>query len=191
MAVTNCDRERFGPVLQARTWDGLAPERISLPLDGAQATASPLSDPRGPGADPVTVSVQRGRGCLTTRLPATPGVATWTVAPPRAFTLAGMPRLRFRFTTAAPDVTFGPRLWDVAPDGTQTLVTRGAWRSVAPDPAGEAVDTELFGAAWRFAPGHRLMLEIPQVDATYLRPDNFSSATVVDRVTLELPAARG
>ena len=51
------------------------------------------------------------------------------------------------------------------------------------------VDTELFGAAWRFAPGHKLQLEIPQVDATYFRADNFSSAALVSGVRLELPLA--
>ena len=52
------------------------------------------------------------------------------------------------------------------------------------------MDTELFGAAWRFAAGHRLVVEVPQVDATYLRADNFASSAVLDRVRLDLPAAR-
>ena len=34
-----------------------------------------------------------------------------------------------------------------------------------------------------------LMLEIPQVDASYFRVDNFASAAVLDRVRLVLPAA--
>src|SRR3954451_1092409 len=188
MAVTNCDPKRFGPVLRARTWDALAARRIAFALPGAQATTSPLSDPRGAESDPVTLSVQRGRGCITTTRPVAPGVASWTIPVPGAgFTLAGMPHLVFHFTSAATDITFTPRLWDVAPDGTQTLVTRGAYRSLTV--GGETVDTELFGAAWHFAPGHRLLLEIPQSDATYFRPDNFSSSGLVDGVRLELPVA--
>src|SRR4051812_18924685 len=188
MAVTNCDPKRFGPVLRARTWDTLATRRLAFALPGAQATVSPLSDPRGPESDPVTLSVQRGRGCITTTRPVAPGVASWTIPVPGAgFTLAGMPPLVFHFTSAATDITFLPRLWDVAPDGTQTLVTRGAYRSLAV--GGETVDTELFGAAWHFAPGHRLLLDIPQSDATYFRPDNFSSSALLDGVRLELPVA--
>jgi len=186
MAVTNCDPRRFGPVLRARTWDALATRRLTFPLPGAQETVSPLSDPRGPESDPVTLSVQRGRGCITTTRPVAPGVASWTIPVPGAgFTLAGMPHLVFHFTSAATDITFTPRVWDVAPDGTQTLVTRGAYRSLTV--GGETVDTELFGAAWHFASGHRLQLEIPQSDATYFRPDNFSSAALIDGARLELP----
>jgi hypothetical protein len=184
MAVTQCT-PAFGPVLRAVSWDRLAPRRLSLALGGTQATASPLSDPRGLGADPVALSLQRGRGCITTTAGPTPGIATWTVDVPAGTVLAGAPRLRFRFTTTASDITFVPRLWDVAPDGVQTLVTRGAWRAFGSG----SVDTEMFAAAWRFAAGHRLMVEIGQVDAPYFRADNFASGAVVEDARLELPRA--
>ena len=189
MAVTNCDPKRFGPVLRAPSWDALHPGRVTFDLAGTQQTFSPIDDPRGQESDPVVLSVTRGRGCVTTTRPPTAGVATWTVPVDHPFTLAGMPRLRFRFTAAASDITFTPRLWDVAPDGTQTLVSRGAWRSVGAGAAGEAIDFELFAAAWHFAGDHRLMLEIPQADATYFRADNFASAASLSAVRLELPAA--
>jgi pimeloyl-ACP methyl ester carboxylesterase len=179
MAVTNCDPARFGPVLKAASWDGLAKRRVTFDLIGAQPSAAGLG---GPQLDPVVLSTTRGRGCITTSDPADGG---WSVPVTSDMTLAGMARLRFSFTDAAPDVTFTPRLWDVAPDGVRTLVTRGAWRSLG----GSTVDTELFGACWRFAAGHRLLLEIPQSDATYLRPDNFESAALVSGVRLELPLA--
>ena len=182
MAVTNCGPS-FGPVLKAPTWDRLATHRLELPLPGAQPTASPLTDPRGLGADPVALSLTRGRGCITTTDPPASGIANWTVDVPAGMILAGAPRLRFSFTTTATDITFTPRLWDVAPDGTQTLITRGAWRAFGSG----AVDTELFGASWRFAPGHRLMAEIGQVDAPYFRADNFASAALVDHARLDLP----
>src|SRR3954451_14349638 len=186
MAVTSCDPKVFGPVLKARSWDALHPGTVSFALPGTQATASPLSDPRGLESDPVVLSQTRGRGCITTTRPPTPGVATWTVPVERTFTLAGMPRLRFRFTSLAHDITFTPRLWDEAPDGVQTLVTRGAWRGVGD---ASVVDTELFGAAWHFAAGHRVVLEIPQVDATYFRADNFASGALVSAARLDLPTA--
>jgi len=187
MAITSCDPKAFGPLLRAPTFAALARTRETFDLPGEQPTSSPLADPRGPESDPVTLGTARGRGCITTTRPVAPGVASWTIPVPANATLAGMPRLRFTFTSPATDITFVPRLWDVAPDGTQTLVTRGAYRSL--EPGGETVDTELFGAAWRFAPGHKLQLEIPQVDATYFRADNFASGAVVDGVRLELPLA--
>jgi pimeloyl-ACP methyl ester carboxylesterase len=186
MAVTSCDPKVFGPVLKARSWDALHPGTVSFALPGTQATASPLSDPRGLESDPVVLSQTRGRGCITTTRPPTPGVATWTVPVDRPFTLAGMPRLRFAFVSTARDITFTPRLWDEAPDGVQTLVTRGAWRGIGDT---TTVDTELFGAAWHFAAGHRLVLEVPQVDATYFRPDNFASSALLSAARLDLPVS--
>jgi pimeloyl-ACP methyl ester carboxylesterase len=186
MAVTSCDPKVFGPVLKARSWDALHPATVSYSLGGSQATASPLADPRGLESDPVVLSQTRGRGCITSSRPPTPGVATWSVPVARPFTLAGMPRLRFSFASLARDITFTPRLWDEAPDGVQTLVTRGAWRGVGDT---STVDTELFGAAWHFAAGHRLVLEIPQVDATYFRPDNFASGALLSGARLDLPVS--
>ena len=100
--------------------------------------------------------------------------------------MAGLPRLRFRFDTVAPDLEVNSRLWDVAPDGTQTLVDRGAYRAVG-DAGGATAEYELFGNAWRFEPGHEIMLEITQDDSTYLRRDNFPSTATISEVELEIP----
>jgi predicted acyl esterase len=188
-ALSNCDSRRYGPLVRSRDWDGLHPSTLRLSLAGSQQTASPLVDPRGLVADPVAASQQHGRGCITTTLPATPGVATYETSLPRELTLNGMPRLSFRYRALGVDIELDSRLWDVAPDGTQTLVTRGAYRAVAPSSEGETADYELFGNAWRFAAGHRLMLEIAQSDAPYLRPDNFPSTATIDDVRLTLPLA--
>ena len=146
-AVTNCDPKRMGPIVRTRTWGGLARERLVFALDGPRATESPLADPRGQEADPVTVSLTRGRGCITTARGPTPGVATWEVPVARDFTLLGLPRLTLAYHTTAPDLELNSRLWDVAPNGTQTLVTRGAYRAVSPSPGGDVADYELFGNA--------------------------------------------
>ncbi len=190
-AVTNCDPKRMGPIVRTRTWDGLARERLVFALDGPRATESPLADPRGQEADPVTVSLTRGRGCITTARGPTPGVATWEVPVARDFTLLGLPRLTLAYHTTAPDLELNSRLWDVAPNGTQTLVTRGAYRAVSPSPGGDVADYELFGNAWRLRAGHRVLLEVTQADAGYLRPDNVPSAATIDSARLELPGRRG
>jgi predicted acyl esterase len=186
-ARTSCDREAFGPVRRARDWDGLARDRLVLELGGPRTTASPLADPRGPATDPVLVSQQHGRGCIRTALGPTPGVATYEVALDGPVELVGMPLLRLRYRTAASDAQLNARLWDVAPDGTQTLVTRGAHRVLRPDPSGETAEYELFGNHWRFEPGHRLLLEVTQDDSPYLRRDNVASTVAIDAATLTLP----
>ena len=189
-AISNCDPTRFGPVVRAGTWDGLRTGALTFDLGGPQATSSRVADPRGPASDPVVLSQERGRGCITTTLPPTAGVAAYSAAVPPGTTLMGLPRLVLRYRTPAPDIELNSRLWDVAPDGTQTLVTRGAYRALAPDPAGAVADYELFGNAWTFAPGHRLLLEVTQDDSSYLRADNIPSAAVIDDARLVLPVRR-
>ena len=140
-ARTRCEQERFGPVTRARDWRTLGPHTLALDLPGSRQVISPLADPRAVATDPVAASTANGRGCMTTDLPPTPGAASWTVPLPRTFALIGMPRLTLRYRALAPDVQLNARLWDVAADGTQTLVKRGAYRAVAPNWAGKARST--------------------------------------------------
>jgi hypothetical protein len=186
-APTLCDREAFGPVLRGRRFGLLGPERLTLELGGPRQLMSPIADPRGVAAEPVSASMARGRGCVTTDLPPTGGVATYDVPLERPFTLVGMPVLRVRYRTLAPDVQLNSRLWDVSPAGVQTLVTRGAYRAVRPDPAGAEAEYPLFGNHWRFEAGHTLRLEVTNVDAPYLRQDNFPAVTIVEDARLVLP----
>ena len=190
-ARTRCEKERFGPVTRARRWSTLGPRRLAFDLAGPQQLVSPLADARAVASDPVAASTRNGRGCVTTTLAPTPGVATWTVPlPRRSFALIGMPRLTLRYRALAPDVQLNARLWDVAPGGTQTLVTRGAYRAVAPSPAGEVAEYDLFGNHWRFEPGHRLMLEVTADDSPYLRGDNFPAVVTIDSARIVLPGRR-
>ncbi len=186
-ARTSCDPKAFGPIYRARTWDALAPRTVRYAFTGPKLLTSLGPDFRGPEIDPVVASTARGRGCLTTRQPA--GPATWTVTPQVPFTLLGLPRLTLRLHVTGVDATVISRLWDVAPDGTATLVTRNALRLAPPPPAGTPIVTELTGNAWRFAAGHRLQLELTQTDSSFFRPDNLPSSVTVDSVDLELPAA--
>lgn len=189
-ALTNCDKNAFGPVLKAKDFDSLAKSRTLIgPFTPQRETHSPLSDPLGPMIDPVAVSLQRGRGCITTSQPSAPGVAGYDTPVTRGFeqTLVGMPLVRLTFKTVAPDIEINARLWDVAPDGSRTLVSRGAFRSLRPDPLGESVRFELSGNAWRFDVGHSILLEILQDDSPYMRVDNVPSTALIDDVRLTLP----
>ena len=184
-AVTNCDEKRFGPVLKARGWDGLANDHRTYDLGGPKQTASRGGD--GPMTDPVVLGQARGRGCITTTQAAPPGSATYRVPLAAPATLVGLPRVEFAYTATAPDFELNSRLWDVAPDGTRTLIDRGAYRG-GPDLTG-TVAYELFGNAWRLEAGHELELELLQDDSTFLRPDNFPSTITVHSTRLGLSLA--
>ena len=77
-------------------------------------------------------------------------------------------------------------MWDVARDGTRTLVTRGAYRFTG-GPGNLSIDTALQGNGWDFASNHRIRLEVTQNDSPYLRTDNLPSAISYTAMTLTLP----
>ena len=186
-AITSCDPAKMGTIVRARSWDALHPDQLAFTLAGPQQTFSPTADLRGLDSDPVVASTSRGRGCITTTQPPAAGVAAWTVPVTRDFTLLGLPRLTLDYRAVTPDIELNSRLWDVAPDGSRTLITRGAYRAVAPKPGGDVADYELFGNAWRLRAGHSLTLEVTQDDATYLRADNFASTATIGSARLVLP----
>ena len=185
-APTLCEPDAFGPVLRAGTWRRLQPDQLELELTGTRLTGSPVMDPRGAATDHVVVGLQR-RGCITTELPETPGVATWRVPVERDFTLIGMPRLELTYGATGLDIQLNSRLWDVAPDGTQTLVTRGAYRVVAPEPGEQTAAYDLYGNHWRLEKGHELLLEVTGDDSSFFRRDNYPSTIQVNNVKLTLP----
>src|SRR5437762_4391236 len=101
--------------------------------------------------------------------------------------LLGAPVVTFGLALSGTDAELNSRLWDVAPDGSRTLVTRGAYRATPQAGADATAAYELFGNAWTFPAGHSLLLEVTQDDSTYLRPDNVPSTATIDDARLELP----
>ena len=185
-APTLCDPEAFGPVVRKRRWGALHPDRLRFELPGPQMTGSPVVDPRGSAIDHVVIGL-RQRGCVTTDQPETPGVAAWRVPVERDFTLLGMPRLELAYEATGTDIQLNSRLWDVAPDGTQTLVTRAAYRVVAPGAGEQRAAYDLYGNHWHLEKGHELLLEVTGDDSTFFRRDNFPSVATVNSATLTLP----
>lgn len=105
----------------------------------------------------------------------------------RAFTLLGMPRVTVDLAHTGPDGLLAARLWDVRPDGSKILVTRGAYR-VAAGQIGR-VSFQLDGNQYRFGVGSRPRVELLSTDSPYVRPSNFASSTLATRVAVALPTA--
>jgi predicted acyl esterase len=189
-APTLCDQEAFGPVVRVKNWGALHPDALAFDLDGPKMTGSPIADPRGGATTDHVVIGLRQRGCVTTDLPESAGVATWRVPIENDFTLLGMPRLELAYEATGPDIELNSRLWDVAPNGQQTLVTRAAYRVVAPDSGEQKLAYPLYGNHWKFERGHELMLEVTGDDSTFFRRDNFPSAITVNSAKLTLPGVR-
>lgn len=172
-------------------WDRFASGQLVLRGAGGRTTTSaPTNAEEGLATDPIL-----NGGCLTAADPADPVLDTtwsWPV-PEGGVTQLGLPELRVAYALAGVDATVAAKLWDVAPDGTRTLVDRGVYRlSVAggDDPAG-TLDFDLFGNAWPWEEGHTIQLQVAQTDVAFLRPDNLPSAITWTEPRLTIPIRGG
>jgi predicted acyl esterase len=82
------------------------------------------------------------------------------------------------------------RLIDESVPGQDYLITRGTYTLVASGPGQRArhtIDIPTYGNRWRVEAGHRIRLEISNVDAPYITPSREPSTTTITGVTLQIP----
>ena len=106
----------------------------------------------------------------------------------RPATVVGIPTIRFALESTIGEAQLFAKLYDVAPDGTETLVRR----LVAPIRATEMgeLEAQLAGIAHRFGKGHRIRLVLAATDKAYgnLRvPTLYTAAIEPGEATLDLP----
>ncbi|MFD6421522.1 CocE/NonD family hydrolase [Streptomyces sp. NPDC060198] len=116
--------------------------------------------------------------------------------------ILGRPRVRLRLTLAVPRGQVVARLCDVAPDGSSTLVTRGALNLAGrhgsdraedwPPGTTEDVTFELGGIGHAFAPGHRIRLAVSSSYWPWVWPqaDSAGFTLQADGSLVELPVRR-
>ena len=91
---------------------------------------------------------------------------------------------------AATTATLNARVWDVAPDGTALLVTRGTYRIDVPayNAPSQSIQLPLFGNQWTLQAGHRIRLDLTQVDyPTFLQSNSESAVITFPDAHLVLP----
>jgi len=120
-------------------------------------------------------------------LPANGAMTSWSFPVCSTFTMLGEPELKLGVTIVGTDAELNSRLWDVAPDGGVTLVTRGVYRWTG-SPGTASVSYALLGSGWVFQAGHQVRIEVTQNDAPYMRLDNYASAVQYASINLVLPA---
>ena len=208
--AANLDRAREGGSIvtsEATTCDGSTGRRVvagdpralarrsvrfALP-GGSLPPGSGTGDPDGVATDPVVGSLggNQPEQCRTSQAPQWPG--RYTALTPRlasALETVGLGEVRIRYALAPPvSASVVARVWDVAPDGTARLVTRGAARL---DPAYDGATGELrlglFGNHWRVPAGHRLRVDLAQADEPTFRRSNAPATIGFSRAELVLPA---
>ena len=113
------------------------------------------------------------------------GTAVYEGPASRGYTMLGLPTVSAHVNVSGQFGQLDSRLWDVGPDGKQTLISRGVYR-LLDNQQGDIV-FQLHGNGWRFAPGHKPKLELLGRDAPYVRPSNGSFSIQVSNVRVELP----
>lgn len=126
------------------------------------------------------------------QIPATdaPGMFAAFTTPPlaKSATVVGIPTVRFPIESTIGEAQLFAKLYDVAPDGSTTLLRR----MVAPLRATElgTIEAQLVGTAHRFEKGHRIRLVFASTDAAYgnLRvPTQYTMSIKPGQATLTLP----
>jgi predicted acyl esterase len=175
------------PAPASGQWDALSTSTLTLQGAGTHTTTSADSNGAdGKASDPIT-----NGGCLTENATTTdPGGAYWSF-PSGGVHLLGLPTVSVGYSLTGHDATVGFKLWDEAPDGSKTLVTRGEYRlsTAQGDAAVGTLATSLYGNDWVFPSGDTILLQITQADSPYLRPDNLPSSIDWTAPRLVLPTA--
>jgi dienelactone hydrolase len=158
---------------------------------GALTSTSGAGDPDALETDPVAGFAAAGAHCRESRAASWPGRYTALSDPLAAdTTYAGLGTVAVPYTLlGGTTATLHARLWDVSPAGTATFVDRGTYRLDLPvyDPASGSLELPLFGNEWTFGAGHRLRLDLVQVDEPFLRHSNVPSALSFGPPVLQLP----
>jgi hypothetical protein len=182
-----------GPTLAA-----MAHDVRTFSSSSGGATSNVPAGTEGLASDPIVNGGVAGQvapfgsGCRVMSATTDPGVVAWTFPVDRAMTVAGQPLVRMTVQTPAPDAELAARLWDLSPDGKQTLISRGVYRLAGtPTAPSGPVAFQLSANAWRVPAGDKLKLEVTGADAPYFQPDSIPSVTNVSAASLEVPIAEG
>jgi fermentation-respiration switch protein FrsA (DUF1100 family) len=172
-----------GGPYRASNWLRLHPGAVRRDFAAAQTVRSDGGDPQvAKTIDPIA----GGGACAQVADADAAGTAVYRLPVDQPFTLLGLPTVRARIKTTGTGGQIASRVWDVAPDGKQTLVARGGYRLL--DNQEGVVTFQLNGNGWRFERGHTAKLELLGRDAPYLRASNTPFSVDVRDLTLELPA---
>jgi pimeloyl-ACP methyl ester carboxylesterase len=169
--------------------DGPRLLRLPYPPGSTQGDAA-AADPNGPATDAIAGSaVQPGETCRHSDGPAVGGYTQYSQPLGRDETFVGIAHVRVPYVwTGGGTGMLAARLFDAPPDGgKELLITRGVYR-FENDPLTGEIRLPLYGNHWRLKRGHRIRLDLTQVDSPTYRASNIPSQFTFPRgVTLVLP----
>jgi predicted acyl esterase len=168
------------------TWASLADGSNTLTsTSGGMTTSATANGADGADSDPIANS-----GCLHEASGTSdPGAVYYTFPNASATELLGLPKVALTYALTGTDAVVGLKLWDQAPDGSKTLVSRGGYRlsTAAGNAASGKLTTYLYGNDWVFPAGDSIVLQVTQNDSPYLRQDNEPSSITWTGLKLVVP----
>ena len=174
---------KSGGPFTARNWDALSPGQLVLRSKATQTVASDGGDPNvSKTFDPVL----GGGACATTSTASESGTASYLFRKARGkgYTMIGSPLIQAKMAISGTFPVLTGRLFDVAPDGAQTLVARNVFR---PADGAKSLIWQLNANAWHFARGHRPRIEILGRDVPYMRASNGQFSIALSNALITLP----
>jgi len=175
-----------GGPFTAASWPAIHPGAFRFGDQDPKSTQTVTSAGGNPQTGKTVDPIAGGGACATVADETAPGTAVYR-AKSSGFTLMGLPTVSAKVVATGGSPQLDSRLWDVAPDGTQTLITRGAYRLSSQDVAAQKVTFQLHGNGWRFEAGHTAKLELLGKDEPYLQPNKEPFQIAVSNLVVELP----
>jgi predicted acyl esterase len=96
-----------------------------------------------------------------------------------------LPTVKARISSTGQYGQIDARLWDVSPEGTQLLVSRGVY-ALTNGQSGE-IEFQLHGNGYRFAKGHSVELQLLGRDSPYYQPGNVPFTVRTSDLEVSLP----
>jgi predicted acyl esterase len=174
-----------GGPFKSKGWKALSPGRFSFGSDSEGEFSSAGGDPAVAKAfDPIFGTSE---ACKT--IPVTPEADTVAYARQvkRGFTLLGLPTVSMKIFSTGQYGQIDARLWDVSPEGTQLLVSRGTY--ALENAQRGTLEFQLHGNGYHFAKGHTVQLELLGRDAPYYQAGNLPFTVRVSNLAVALPTA--
>jgi predicted acyl esterase len=172
-----------GGPFKAASWAAIHPGSVVFGTQPSQTVTSEGGNPETAAAfDPIGGTSD---ACKTVPVETAAGTAVYSTTTSTGFTLLGLPTVTATIATTGVFGELVSRLWDVAPDDTQRLISRGVYR-LSDNQTGK-ITFQLHGNGYQFDAGHTVKLELLGSDAPYYRKSNGTFTIDVSKVTVTLP----
>jgi predicted acyl esterase len=172
-----------GGPYRARTWEALQRPGVEFGSRAAKTFNSTGGDPNvAKQFDPIAGTTD---ACKSIPETSEPNTATYRHRFSSPMTMMGLPTVRARIKTTGKFGQIDARLWDIAPNGRQTLISRGAY-SLRNNQSGR-IKFQLHGNGWRFAKGHVAELQLLGRDSPYYQMPNRLFSVRVSDLRVGLP----